>query len=110
MVQRQEQSGRRPGQEEIDNYVSGCTDLRINSFITEARDIIGSFAREVLDLSKEDIKDEIYRRQFESLHDLMRGRAETGRANHDALKAHIDSKTKSNWGISITQNLLANFL
>lgn len=109
IVQRQQELGRRPRKEEIDGYVTGCTDLRINSLLTQARDIIGAFARDLLESSKEELRDEIYRRQFEGLHDQLRGASDLMRTNTDSLVSHITDKTKPAWWTSIGQNLVANF-
>ncbi|GEL39946.1 hypothetical protein MEX01_05370 [Methylorubrum extorquens] len=110
IVQRTQQLGRRPRQEEIDSYVSGWTDLRIDSVISQARGEIGSFAKIVLDSSKDEINDQIYKAQFQSLHDLIEATNRDRASKHGEIKSHVSERTKTSWGLSIGQNLLANFL
>lgn len=110
IVQRTQQLGRRPRQDEIDSYVSGWTDLRIDSIISQARGEIGSFAKIVLDNSKEEINDQIYKAQFQSLHDLIEATNRDRASKHGEIRSHISERTKSSWGLSVGQNLLANFL
>jgi hypothetical protein len=110
IVQRTQQLGRRPRQDEIGSYVSGWTDLRIDSIVSQARGEIGSFAKIVLDGSKEEINDQIYKAQFQSLHDLIEATNRDRASKHGEIRSHISERTKSSWGLSVGQNLLANFL
>ncbi|WP_144439937.1 hypothetical protein [Methylobacterium sp. AMS5] len=110
IVQRTQQLGRRPRQEEIDSYVSGWTDLRIDSVISQARGEIGSFAKIVLDSSKDEINDQIYKAQFQSLHDLIEATNRDRASKHGDIKSHVSERTKVSWGLSVGQNLIANFL
>lgn len=110
IVQRTQQLGRRPRQEEIDSYVSGWTDLRIDSVISQARGEIGSFAKIVLDGSKEEINDQIYKAQFQSLHDLIEATNRDRASKHAEMRSHVSERTKTSWGLSVGQNLLANFV
>lgn len=110
IMQRQADLGRRPRADEIDAYVSGCTDLRIESFFTQARDLIRDHAANILESSKEEMRDEVYRRQFQGLHDNINGGLDLIKSNHDDVKSHISAKTAPAWGTSLSQNLVANFI
>lgn len=110
IVQRRSALGRRPRPDEIDGYVTGITDLRIESLFTQARELIDSFATDVLESSKAEINDEIYRRQFESIHDQLNSANGAADRIHENTKSHITSRTKPTWGTSLSQNLVANFI
>ena len=110
IVQRAAQLGRRPRPDEVDHYVSGWTDLRLESVIAQARSEIGDFAKIFLDASKEEINDQIYRGQFQSLHDIIKSSSERVDARYDDIKSHVSNRTAPTWGISIGQNLVANFV
>lgn len=110
IVQRRASLGRRPRPDEIESYVSGVTDLRIESLFTQARELINSFATHLLESSKSEINDEIYRRQFEALHDQLNSAGRAAETMHDNVVTHISSKTKPAWGAALGQNLVANFI
>ena len=105
IVRRCAQLNRRPSDEEIQYYVSTITAFRINRLLIQAREFINIFARDVLDKSKEDIADQIYKSQFQSIHDMLRAIDETSDARYDATKLHTASNTRARWWVSIGQNL-----
>ncbi|MHC2088675.1 hypothetical protein [Methylobacterium sp. CM6244] len=110
IVQRRQLLGRRARPDEIEHYVSGVTELRIESLFTQARELINSFASDVLESSKTEINDEIYRRQFGAIHDQLSSSVRVSETMHESLKEHITSKTKPAWGTGLGQNLVANFI
>ncbi len=108
IVEQQTFLGAKPSADKVDAYVSSWTNLRIESIVIQARALIQDFASHVIDSSKFEINDQIYRSQFQGLHDLIGSRDTMAVSRHESIMDHVRTRTRTRWWPGIWQSLLAN--
>jgi hypothetical protein len=109
IVERQIEFGRKVRSEEVAAYVTTCNDLRVESWFTQAREVIADFSDSLFSSVKDDLNDQIYRQQFESLHDLAQSNTGAITSQIASLTTHVSSRTRPSWIAGTTQGMLANF-
>lgn len=110
IVSHQLTSGDKPTQAELDFYVSGITNLRLDSIIVQAQAIIREFGAAVVESARFEINDQIYRSQFQSLHDTLGSQQDVRDERHTAVLGHVTNRTRMRWMPGIWQALAANFI